>query len=153
MKQLALAAITLYQRYLSPLKGYSCAFRVHTGRDGCSAYGKRVISRHGLRVGLILLDRRLAACCDVHHRYQQFHPKPIMTTRRQAQAGFVDCSCDLPDIKCLDGLQCLDVLDCFGNCPDTKSCRRRCGWRRQPSTYEGNYVNIRPGNGGLNSRR
>jgi putative component of membrane protein insertase Oxa1/YidC/SpoIIIJ protein YidD len=39
----ALAAIRGYQRFLSPLKGFSCALRVFTGDESCSAYGDRVI--------------------------------------------------------------------------------------------------------------
>ena len=58
-------AVTLirgYQRYLSPLKGFSCAYRVKHGRASCSEHGKRAIARYGLTRGLMLLWRRLHAC-------------------------------------------------------------------------------------------
>ena len=59
MKQLALAAIRLYQRHLSPHKGFCCAYRVHTGRASCSSLGYRAIRRFGLWLGLVILHRRL----------------------------------------------------------------------------------------------
>jgi putative component of membrane protein insertase Oxa1/YidC/SpoIIIJ protein YidD len=115
MKILALAAISFYQRYLSPLKGFNCAFRRHTGRDSCSAYGKRVIARHGLPVGLELLRRRLDDCHEIH---QHYHPAmPAMSKRHRAQAGNCDLSCDASDVA--------DVLGCSNNCTcfSIPSCR------------------------------
>ena len=73
----ALRAIRVYQRHLSPHKGFSCAYRGATGGDSCSAHGYRVIARCGLRKGWRLLRRRLNACGQQHRfgvgplRYQQ----------------------------------------------------------------------------------
>jgi len=88
---LALAAIRFYQRHLSPRKGYSCALRAATGGASCSAYGYAMIERHGLRLGLALLDRRLALCGRVHRR-----SRPLPHPLRRSEAGFCDLSCDLP---------------------------------------------------------
>lgn len=136
MKKLALAAIRGYQRWLSPFKGFSCAFRVFTGTDSCSAYGYRVIERFGLRRGLGLLDRRLALCGHVHSRMRPppAPPHPL----RHRQQGFCDAPCDascdvaacdlpgchLPSWPCdtVDGI--LEVLDCGS---DVRDC---WGWRR-----------------------
>lgn len=54
--------IGAYQRYLSPRKGYCCAYRSCTGGRSCASYAKRSISRAGLVGGLVLLRRRLKAC-------------------------------------------------------------------------------------------
>ncbi len=51
-KKLALVAIAGYQRYLSPLKGYACAHRVHGGGQSRSTYARRAIARHGVALGL-----------------------------------------------------------------------------------------------------
>ena len=40
--------IRVYQRYLSPLKGYSCAHRVLYGNESCSQYVKQAILKQGL---------------------------------------------------------------------------------------------------------
>jgi putative component of membrane protein insertase Oxa1/YidC/SpoIIIJ protein YidD len=127
MKVLALAAIWFYQRYLSPLKGFACAFGVHTGRDSCSAYSKRVIARHGLLTGLALLKRRLSACAEVHQRHS---PQHHVSARYRAQAGHCDLPCDLPHTHCEVGDAC-QVLECAScNTSDT-SCRDWWrNWRR-----------------------
>ncbi|WP_300759627.1 membrane protein insertion efficiency factor YidD [Janthinobacterium sp.] len=111
-RHLALWAIRAYQRHLSPYKGFSCAYRVRTGRDSCSAYGYRVIARHGLIPGWALLRRRLHAC-GAHHRAHLTRHRPTFTTaRHRAQAGH----CDLPASDCgdcsCDWGDALDILSC-----------------------------------------
>ncbi|MES2282948.1 MAG: membrane protein insertion efficiency factor YidD [Pseudomonadota bacterium] len=54
--------IDVYQRYISPHKGFCCAHRMHTGRISCSEFGRRAISRSGFLDGLLLLSRRFNAC-------------------------------------------------------------------------------------------
>jgi putative component of membrane protein insertase Oxa1/YidC/SpoIIIJ protein YidD len=51
-----------YQRYLSPYKGFCCAYREHTGRASCSMLGRRVIRARGLFSGLVLLSKRFRRC-------------------------------------------------------------------------------------------
>jgi putative component of membrane protein insertase Oxa1/YidC/SpoIIIJ protein YidD len=58
----SIALIGVYQRYVSPHKGFCCAYRVHTGRASCSEFGRRAISRHGLTAGLMLLRQRFNVC-------------------------------------------------------------------------------------------
>jgi putative component of membrane protein insertase Oxa1/YidC/SpoIIIJ protein YidD len=58
----ALALIGVYQRHLSPRKGYVCALRAQSGGRSCSRYGARAIARAGVRAGAILLWRRMRAC-------------------------------------------------------------------------------------------
>ncbi|SDA42718.1 MULTISPECIES: membrane protein insertion efficiency factor YidD [unclassified Janthinobacterium] len=114
-KHLALWTIRAYQRYLSPWKGFSCAYRVLTGRDSCSAYGYKVIARHGLRAGLPLLQRRLRACGERHRQHLARQPQARHRARRQAQAGYCDCDlpCDLPSMDCLDkACGAADIVDC-----------------------------------------
>jgi uncharacterized protein len=106
MKQLLLAAIRAYQRYVSPYKGFSCAWRVHRGGQSCSGYGHHVIARYGARRGLALLGRRLDACGETH---RIFH-KPV-----NYQSGHCDLpSCDLPSCDLQSG-DTGQVCDCIGN--------------------------------------
>lgn len=134
MKRPVLAAITAYQRYLSPLKGYSCAFRVHTGRDSCSAYGKRAIARHGLVAGLLLLNRRMEDCGALHH---QHHARPAPSALHRRQAGF----CSMGDIF---EFGCDFVADWAY---DARCCRWR--YSTLPTDLDDNY----PGNTGRRRRR
>jgi uncharacterized protein len=54
----------MYQRYVSPYKGYICAFRVHTGRCSCSEFARRVVLKHGIMKMMTLLPRRFGRCQD-----------------------------------------------------------------------------------------
>jgi putative component of membrane protein insertase Oxa1/YidC/SpoIIIJ protein YidD len=110
MRHLALWAIRLYQRHLSPRKGFCCAYRVHTGRAGCSALGARVIRRFGVWGGLLLLRQRLRRCSDVHRwAHPGWHRPPA------AQRG--DCDCDFGGVDC-DGCDC-------GDCDRSRRRRER----------------------------
>ncbi|WP_348946084.1 membrane protein insertion efficiency factor YidD [Chitinibacter sp. FCG-7] len=92
----ALLLIRAYQRYLSPYKGFHCAYRCHTGRASCSALGYRVIRRFGVIRGIALLRNRLKRCSDIHA--VSMPPRPS-----RYQRGDCDPGCD-PD--CLDCLSC-----------------------------------------------
>lgn len=120
LQPLALAAIRAYQRWLSPHKGFVCAFRVHTGRDSCSAYGYRVIQRFGVAAGLALLRRRLAGCGEQHrlHAALRHRQKSL-----RHQAGFCDGPCDLPcDGPCDGGSGGKGAGRLLGNACDCASC-------------------------------
>lgn len=62
----AVACITGYQRHLSPRKGFSCAYRVHTGGESCSQYVKRVLLEEGLVGAPAKTRARFAACQEAH---------------------------------------------------------------------------------------
>jgi len=138
MKHIALAAIAFYRRHLSRLKGFDCAFRVHTGRDSCSAYGQRVIARHGLIRGLMLLNRRMDACGEIHRRHRP--PAPAiraMSARHRAQAGFCDLPFDLGEACYLANCGC-DLATC-----DSLNCKN--WWRRRKNKDQ--YVHVNPSQG------
>ena len=58
----AVYAIRFYQRYLSPYKGFQCAYRAHTGRHSCSEYAKRIIRKRGVNALFTALPRQFARC-------------------------------------------------------------------------------------------
>jgi putative component of membrane protein insertase Oxa1/YidC/SpoIIIJ protein YidD len=60
--RLAIAAITIYQRYLSPYKGFCCAHRVLHGGPSCSEYARQTILACGWRRSLATVRDRLRAC-------------------------------------------------------------------------------------------
>ena len=99
MRRLLLAAIVAYQRWLSPHKGFSCAYRAHMGRASCSALGHRAIRRHGVLAGVAILRQRLHLCGVTHRRLSTVRRPPL------AQRGDCDLGCDLP----CDGDDCLRV--------------------------------------------
>lgn len=56
-----IAAIRVYRRWISPLKGPTCRFR-----PTCSEYAIEALQRHGLVRGGWLAVRRLARCHPFH---------------------------------------------------------------------------------------
>ncbi len=65
-RQISVAAITGYQKHISPHKGFACAHRVLYGDESCSQYIKRVIATKGLRKGLIMSRTRFQACREAN---------------------------------------------------------------------------------------
>ncbi|MGL4410283.1 MAG: membrane protein insertion efficiency factor YidD [Zoogloea sp.] len=135
MRKFVLAAITAYQRYVSPHKGFCCAYRAHTGRKSCSVLGFRPVRRYGVLAGLLVLRRRTYLCGVAHRR----HTKPRIRALH-SQQGFCDLGCDLPcDVPSLDG--CLSLSDFVSCC----YCGG-CDWpRRRRKQRDGEqYVYLPP---------
>jgi uncharacterized protein len=64
----AISLIELYQRYISPRKGYVCACRVLHGGSGCSGFAKQAISELGISGGIRALKRRFEQCRCAYDR-------------------------------------------------------------------------------------
>lgn len=62
IENLAIVLIILYQKYISPYKGYKCAYKTLHEDKSCSDYGKYVIGRFGILIGIRLLIRRFKEC-------------------------------------------------------------------------------------------
>ncbi len=88
MKALALWAIRVYQRMISPRKGFCCAYAFHTSHASCSALGYRAIRRFGVVDGVKVLHSRLHKCGVAHRRYGSTS-RPILA----GQAGMCDLDC------------------------------------------------------------
>jgi len=126
-RDLALYAITLYQRHLSPYKGFRCAYALHTGCASCSRLGHRAIRRYGLRRGIDVLCARLDRCSAAHARHgaalagRLSAPPPLLRAPR-AQRGFCDALACIPfDAGCLPcdaALPSCDAAACVpADCP------------------------------------
>ncbi|TVR46941.1 MAG: membrane protein insertion efficiency factor YidD [Planctomycetota bacterium] len=98
--------ITLYQRHLSPYKGYRCGYAALTGSCSCSQFAQAALRRYGWAWGLRLIRDRLRRCSElvlehrgsikVRRRYLR-----LRNSRREAQGkngdicgGTIAC-CDL----------------------------------------------------------
>ena len=76
LQQMALSAVRAYQRFVSPHKGFVCAYAVHTGRCGCSELGYRAIQRYGLAKGWRVLRLRMALCGTAYRRHAGARRRP-----------------------------------------------------------------------------
>lgn len=59
-------AISGYQRYLSPRKGFCCAHRTLHGGLSCSEFGRRVVLRYGIIHFVLLQARRFSRCSNAY---------------------------------------------------------------------------------------
>ena len=94
---LACWLIDLYQRYISPRKGFCCAYRVrHRRRDSCSQYAKRAITKLGVLPGVRLLGRRFDKCANACKalRYEPKHR--LKRDEQRRHSSWADCAegCD-----------------------------------------------------------
>ena len=119
--RLAIAAIAVYQRYLSPYKGFCCAHRVRHGGPSCSEYARQIILSAGWRRSLAAFRERLRACRAAAIQLAADQDEQQRKKRRRDAA--LDC---LPDACPVLPDACPDRCD-SGCIPD--SCGRMGGWR------------------------
>lgn len=149
LRSCLLALIAGYQRFISPHKGFACAYRVHTGRASCSQLGYRAVRRYGFWKGLVLIRQRTVRCGVAHRRYAN-HVQPHL----HAQRGVCDLSCDVPCDGALHLPQGCDASGCGAHfpsgknsitCPCPYDCAG-CDWpsRRGQSRQSENEIHIPP---------
>jgi putative component of membrane protein insertase Oxa1/YidC/SpoIIIJ protein YidD len=115
VNQTAIAAITGYQKYLSPRKGFSCAYRVLHNTDSCSQYIKKLIAKYGIIDAIPLARQRFKSCKNsslILHSETQKKQRPCQNLISQK------CQCKPEDI--LTGI--CDVSWCFITDCDGGSC-------------------------------
>jgi putative component of membrane protein insertase Oxa1/YidC/SpoIIIJ protein YidD len=66
VSSVAVGAISLYRRHLSPRKGFRCAHDAVHGSGSCSDFGLRVFIRHDVMFGAKLLRVRFGQCGDAY---------------------------------------------------------------------------------------
>ncbi len=101
MRWFLLCFIRFYRRFLSPHKGFACAYRVNGRGASCSAFAERVLRRGCGLEAIPLIRRRLIICRSVHHA--EMRPMSF-GARWHRQRG----DCDLPFFDCGDALQVFD---------------------------------------------
>lgn len=70
LRLLLVKLIDSYQRYLSPFKGYSCAYRIASGGESCSEYVKKTLTNTNLFETTLLTKQRFKACSDASTSYK-----------------------------------------------------------------------------------
>lgn len=86
LSPIATAGIRSYRRYISPHKGFACAYRLNCGGASCSNFAETAIRRHGIWQGFRLLRRRLRLCTQAHGMVR---PRRLQRSHGH-QAGFCD---------------------------------------------------------------
>lgn len=76
---LALAAIRLYQRRLSPRKGFRCAHAALHGGESCSGAVARIVRAKGVWRGRAHIAARFRACRSAHRALHAGSPLALGT--------------------------------------------------------------------------
>ncbi len=103
---IAATAITLYQHYLSPRKGFSCPHRLLHGGPSCSGHVKHLILEEGLFEAVAPSRQRLAACREARYTLGASTVEAVDSSwftgwwrrRRHRRHGCCDIGCDVCDI-------------------------------------------------------
>jgi len=105
-------AIAVYQRYVSPRKGFRCAHRALHGRSSCSQYARRVLQRRGPGGLAPLLLRRFKRCGKAaklmrerrvlgYERQKRPDAQPAEKREQQKGDGVSNCAdgCDVMPVE------------------------------------------------------
>ena len=150
-RNLALSAISFYQRFLSPHKGFRCAYAQHTGSASCSQLGYRAIRRFGVGKGVGLLFQRFDRCRAAYldHRSSRSAASRVASGGfsmaagpRRLQRGFCEVLACVPDAGCAaapceagcsGGSMAIDAANCCCSVPWPSSCDP---WPRKRSSAQ-----------------
>lgn len=102
-KNVALAGIDIYQKFVSPHKGWHCAFSsIFKGDLSCSAYGKNAIENYGVIEGIFKILDRFEACRLALDTYHNLSPTALQNNCSWKQimcAKFVEKSFEPNEAK------------------------------------------------------
>ncbi|MCW5312779.1 membrane protein insertion efficiency factor YidD [Nostoc sp. KVJ3] len=134
-RQISAAAITGYQKHISPHKGFACAHRILYGGESCSGYFKRVIAKEGLKVAFVNSRERFQACKQanqiLHRRYasmqmensEEFPEEEAETQQRRQVSGKGG---QKSSFISSNNTECFDCADLGCNCAEIVSMTPDC---------------------------
>ncbi|MEL6585666.1 MAG: membrane protein insertion efficiency factor YidD [Pseudomonadota bacterium] len=93
LSRIALGGICAYQRYLSPRKGFRCAYSVAHGGTGCSGYAKFAIRDHGFWCALPLIRQRFRACQAAYVALRRSEEEDRERRAQRRKDGLCDTAC------------------------------------------------------------
>lgn len=70
----SILAIRAYQRFLSPIKGYSCAYRIKYGGPSYSAVGLEALGTNSLSDAVLILRSRFEDCQQAAKELRAIRP-------------------------------------------------------------------------------
>jgi putative component of membrane protein insertase Oxa1/YidC/SpoIIIJ protein YidD len=105
----AALAIVGYQRFISPYKGFCCAYRWETGRPSCSETARRIALRHGLLVLWKALPRQFDRC---RAAYAAFLARAASADEDKNKERKWHDYCDIGPCDCVPLPKHCDVGDC-----------------------------------------
>ncbi|MBN3877117.1 MULTISPECIES: membrane protein insertion efficiency factor YidD [unclassified Nostoc] len=129
-RQVGTAAITGYQKHISPHKGFACAHRILYGGESCSQYIKRVVAKEGLKVAFVNSRERFQACKEanqilrMHSENSEESPEEKADRQQRQASGKVT---QKSSFISNDNTNCFDCADLGCNCAEIVSMTPDCG--------------------------
>jgi len=116
LKSIAVGSINLYQKYISPYKGYRCAYGVYHQNGTCSSIIKSRIQEHGLIKAYPMIKGQFQAC-KVAYLALQENKNVLGDGGEDKKKKNSDCSGDVcsgctPDIGDCGSVVPCDALPC-----------------------------------------
>ncbi|PHI29759.1 membrane protein insertion efficiency factor YidD [Budvicia aquatica] len=122
---LAVGLIRFYQRYISPHKGFSCAYHQMTGKSSCSSYALKMVQRNGVMSLFTALPKQFSRCSSAYQTYLQQTDKRQKPQKKPKSERCGDC---VDMTECVPTRACKDLSD-FGHC-DVCDCSFDIGLKR-----------------------
>ncbi|MBN3881981.1 MULTISPECIES: membrane protein insertion efficiency factor YidD [unclassified Nostoc] len=130
-RQVSTAAITGYQKHISPHKGFACAHRILYGGESCSQYIKRVVAKEGLKAAFVNSRERFQACKQANQilRSQTENSEESTDGEADTQQGQQASGkvAQKSSFISSDNTNCFDCADLGCNCAQMVSMTPDCG--------------------------
>lgn len=140
-RQVSAAAITGYQKHISPHKGFACAHRILYSGESCSQYIKRVVAKEGLKAAFVnsrerfqackqanqILRRRAAACRYASTQTENSEESTEEETDTQQSQEASGKVAQKSSFISSDNTNCFDCADLGCNCAEMVSITPDCG--------------------------
>jgi len=113
-------AIRVYKRYISPHKGFACAYRVLHQQQSCSSYFQTCITEQSFTDACLSFQQRLQACHQANLVLQSSRPKRKPRRRGRKNSCMENNNCfdcrDLVEVgwffSFFNPFECMDCGDC-----------------------------------------
>ncbi|MHC5594614.1 MAG: membrane protein insertion efficiency factor YidD [Nostoc sp.] len=139
-RQVSAAAITGYQKHISPHKGFACTHRILYGGESCSQYIKRVVAKEGLKAAFVNCRERFQACKQANQILRCLAASRYASTQTENSEESTDEEADTQQGQQVSGkvaqkssfisssnTDCFDCADLGCNCAEMVSMTPDCG--------------------------
>lgn len=92
------SAIGVYQRYISPYKGFRCAHHAHTGQRSCSAYARGVVKKLGAFALINAMPRQFERCKAAYAAILETRATSNSVEDKKNNRWYDNCDCGGCDI-------------------------------------------------------
>ena len=102
VRDFLLIAIKAYKKYLSPRKGFNCAYRILHQGQSCSSYFHSCITEQSLSVACLSFQQRLQDCQQAHTVLIASEKRQRLRNKRQRRNS-----------TCAENNNCINCRDIF----------------------------------------